>query len=486
MLVEWGTGAVVDEENGVVLGIAQGFDFVDGGVNLRLRLGVFRAGVVANVAFVHRGEEAVGAEELGEVFAGGEAALLVEMEQRGLARHHGAIFISLHVKLVVGAGDGVAAQHLKEAGIELVVVTHEMIVEPELIVHLRLCPDVVGEEVAILLVVCLEHITEVTLPAVGAAGGSAVIPDADVGEEVVGHLGQTVHVDGSLVLVTNLVTGSPSVSGIGGDALNDGLERTVVVVTAGPAAGHVAGGNADGKTVHAIVVLVGGGIFAVLARIGIDAAGGIIEGGIQRVGSSHTFGTFQTHGQVLRPNDAVPAFKEVSDANTTVAALIGGEVIVSTFMYCAVFVDRFFKIELEDDAFADDGDVVKHVTGCEVVPVFLIVALGGFVVDGASVGIECIAHFVVVTVDVTALDVNLEVRIVGKGMGALVGLAVPCFHGVGGVVDAGPLLVHKTGNHVETLLELHAIGGVARLSVSGVAAEVERSTFLDFAVHHYI
>ena len=486
MLVEGGTGAVVDEEDGVVLGIVQGFDFGDGGVNLRLRLGVLSAGVVANVAFVHRGEETVGAEELGEVFAGGEAALLVEMEQRGLARHLGAVFYVLHVKLVVVALDGVAAQHLEKAGIELVVVPHEMIVEPELIVHLRLCPDVVGEEVAILLVVCLEHITEVTLPAVGAAGGSAVIPDADVGEEVVGHLGQTGRVDGSLVLVTNLVTGSPSVSGIGGDALNDGLERTVVVVTAGPAAGHVAGGNADGKTVHAIVVLVGGGIFFVLARIGIDAAGGVIEGGIQRVGSSHTFGTFQTHGQVLRPNDAVPAFEEVSDANTTVAALIGGEVIVSTFTYCAVLVDRFFKIELEDDAFADDGDVVEHVAGCEVVPVFLIVALGGFVVDGASVGIECIAHFVVVTVDVTALNVNLEVRIVGKGMGALVGRAVPCFHGVGGVVDAGPLLVHKTGNHVETRLELHAIGGVARLSVSGVAAEVERSTFLDFAVHHYI
>ena len=486
MLVEGGTGAVVDEENGVVLGIAQGFDFGDGGVNLRLRLGVLSAGVVANVAFVHRGEETVGAEELGEVFAGSEAALLVEMEQRGLARHLGAVFYVLHVKLVVVAHDGVAAQHLEKAGIELVVVPHEMIVEPEFIVHLRLCPDVVGEEVAILLVVCLEHITEVTLPAVGAAGGSAVIPDTDIGEEVVGHLGQTRRVDGSLVLVTNLVTGSPSVSGIGGDALNDGLERTVVVVTAGPAAGHVAGGNANGKTVHAIVVLVGGGIFSVITRIGIDAAGGVIEGGIQPVGSSHTFGTFQTHGQILRPNDAVPAFEKVSDANTTVAFGVGGEVVFSTGIGSSAFYHGVSEVELEDDAFADDGDVVEHVAGCEVVPVFLIVALGGFVVDGASVGIECITHFVVVTVDVTALDVNLEIRIVGKGMGALVGRAVPCFHGVGGVVDAGPLLVHKTGNHVETRLELHAIGGVARLSVSGVAAEVERSTILDFAVHHYI
>ena len=96
---------------------------------------VLGVGVVAHVALVHHTEEAIGAEELGEVFLCGITAVLIEAED-GVLTH-----------LVVALGHGFLAQQLEEAGVELGVVAGTMVVEPQTIVHLRECPDVVAEEV---------------------------------------------------------------------------------------------------------------------------------------------------------------------------------------------------------------------------------------------------------------------------------------------------------------------------------------------------
>ena len=131
-------GVVIDEEYFAVFAIALCLDTVNGGIDVGLCLRVFGIGVVAHEPLVHHLEEAVGTEEFGEVFAGGIAHFLIEVKQAGTAL------------LVVLNNHGVAAQHLEEAGHELGVVAHEVVVEPELIVKVRLCPDVVREEVVVL------------------------------------------------------------------------------------------------------------------------------------------------------------------------------------------------------------------------------------------------------------------------------------------------------------------------------------------------
>ena len=129
---------IVDEEHLQVFVIFLRLHILDGLIDVFLRLGVFRVGVVTHEAFVHHREEAVGAEELREVLARGFAGLLVEMEQG---------FFAL---LVVADLHRVAAEQLEEAGQEVLVLAREVVVEPELIVKVRLCPDVVREEVVVL------------------------------------------------------------------------------------------------------------------------------------------------------------------------------------------------------------------------------------------------------------------------------------------------------------------------------------------------
>ena len=150
--------AIVDEEYGdVLLGIVllgPCLDLGNGGIDFLLCLVVHGIGVVAHKAVGHHTEEAVGAEELGEVFARRIAALLVEVEQR------------LGTALVVLDNHRVLTQHLEQAGIELRVVSQHVVVEEELVVHVGLCPDVVGKEVRVLAVVGLEHIFQRALVAV--------------------------------------------------------------------------------------------------------------------------------------------------------------------------------------------------------------------------------------------------------------------------------------------------------------------------------
>ena len=94
-----------------------------------------------------------------------------------------------------------------------------MIVEEELVIHVGLCPDVVGKEVRPLCIECIEHIEKGTFCTIIARCTLAIVPQHHVGEQVVGHLGKSAHVQGTLMLVTYLVTRSPVRTGIGRQGL---------------------------------------------------------------------------------------------------------------------------------------------------------------------------------------------------------------------------------------------------------------------------
>ena len=142
MALDGFAGGVVDEEYGDVYGIAFSLHFLDSRVDLALCQVVHRVAIVAYEAVCHHFEEAVSAEELCEVFAGGVAALLVEMHQ------------ALATILIVATAHRVLAQHLEEAGIELGIVAQHVVVEEEAIVHVGERPNVVGVKVAIYFIKC--------------------------------------------------------------------------------------------------------------------------------------------------------------------------------------------------------------------------------------------------------------------------------------------------------------------------------------------
>ena len=219
---------IVDEEHGDVLLVAPSLDLGNGGINIFLCHRIYGAGVVAHIAAVHHLEQSVGTEELREVITRGLAAFLVEVEQRcGTA-------------LVVLDDHRVLTQHLEEHGIELGVVAKNVIIEEHLVIHVSQCPDVVAEEVGPLSGVLCEHIAQCTVRTVDTRGALAIVPEHHVGEEVVGDLCEAAHIEQSLMLMTNLVCGTPVRTCIKGHTQHDAAQRTVVVSAVVPSAIHEA------------------------------------------------------------------------------------------------------------------------------------------------------------------------------------------------------------------------------------------------------
>ena len=126
---------VIDEEHRNVLWIVQRLHFGNGSIDLCLCHIVVGVAIVTNESVLHHTEETMGAEELRQVVTRCQTALLVEMQQTG------------NTALLILNSHRVLTQHLKEDRIELGVLAQNMIVEEELVVHMGLCPDVVGEEV---------------------------------------------------------------------------------------------------------------------------------------------------------------------------------------------------------------------------------------------------------------------------------------------------------------------------------------------------
>ena len=501
-------GVVIDEEYFAVFAIALCLDTGNDGIDVGLCLRVFGIGVVAHEPLVHHLEEAVGTEEFGEVFASGIAHFLIEVKQAGTAL------------LVVLNNHGIAAQHLEEAGHELGVVAHEVVVEPEFVVHLGLCPNVVGEEVVSFGVVGFEHASKVALSLGSARGAATVVPYGYVREHIVGHFGQTTHIEQLLVLVADFMSRSPHDTArcvFVGHAADDVGQGAVVVVRAGPTTGHVARAERDGQTVHAVVLGVVNAevLSAVVAGVGEDVVLRFVLSMVAGVGLSHLLLAEQSHDEAFAHHDAVPAFEPLGHIDTarTVALLV--KPIAGAIVGMSLF--GAFITELENHVASHDGEVFHHVALGIVVPVAFVVALGvdtvgleqvvilggqrsvglcqvGFegrevaaIVAARGGGIvrpEVIAHGIVEAVDVAALDVDFHVGKVREVEVGLIGRAVPRLEGLGGVVDAGPGLVAPVRNDVQALVQLHAVVVVAALSVTHIAAEIERGVGWHFLVDH--
>ena len=255
-------GGVVDEEHNevffLVIGSCPGLDFVDGGIYLFLGQIVDSIAVVAYKTIFHYLEETVCAEELGEVFAGSVATLLIEMHQ------------AFATVLVVLNDHGVLAQHLEEAWVEFWIVSQYVVVEEELVVHDGLCPDVVAEEVGSFCVELCEHIVEVTIVAIVTGGGFTKVPKHDVREEVVGHFGEASHIERSLVLVADFVAGTPVSTGAGGQLLDDASHSACVVSAMVPTAVHIAPFSTKRKAVYVVV-------FAIVATIAVGVVAGVLK-----------------------------------------------------------------------------------------------------------------------------------------------------------------------------------------------------------------
>ena len=501
-------GVVIDEEYFAVFSIALCLDTGNGGIDVGLCLRVFGIVVVAHEPLVHHFEEAVGTEEFGEVFAGSIAHFLIEVKQAGIAL------------LVVLNNHGIAAQHLEEAGHELGVVAHEVVVEPEFVVHLGLCPDVVGEEVVAVGVIGLEHAGEVTLALGSTRGAATVVPYGHVREHIVGHFGQTTHIEQLLVLVANLMSRSPHDTArcvFVGHAADDVGQGAVVVVRAGPATGHVARAERDAQTVHAVVLGVVSTevLRAVVAGVGKDVVLRFVPSVVAGVGLSHLLLAEQSHDEAFAHHDAVPAFEPLGHIDTARTVVLLVEPIAGAIVGMSLF--GAFIAELENHVASHDGEVFHHVACGIVVPVGFVVALGvdtvgleqvvvlggqrsvglgqvGFegrevaaIVAASGGGIvrpEVVAHGIIEAVDVAALDVDFHVGKVREVEVGLIGLAVPLLERLGRVVDAGPGLVAPIGDDIEALVESYTVVVVAALSVAHIAAEIERGVGWHFLVDH--
>ena len=164
---------VIDKEYLYIFGIAFGFHIGYGGIDVFLRLRVFGRRVVTHIAMVHHFQETVGAEEVRQVFLCCITGLFVEVQERS-----GACLIVLDDHRVL-------TQHLDQGRGKSGVVAHQVVVKPQLVVHLRLCPNVVGVKVVSVLAVGVEYVAQIALSLSRAAGSATVVPHSHVAEEVI-------------------------------------------------------------------------------------------------------------------------------------------------------------------------------------------------------------------------------------------------------------------------------------------------------------
>ena len=115
--------------------------------------------------------------------------------------------------------------------------------------------------------------------------------------------------------------------------------------------------------------------------------------------------------------------------------------------------------ELQGHILAQHGDIGLCGTFLHVVPIGSLVRR-----------VECIAHLIIVAVDVPALDMYLQVIIIRQPacLGLVAALPVRCVKGVHHVVDTVVGAVGVRGYHVESFVQLYAIGIAARLAMPGV------------------
>ena len=242
---------VIDKEYLYILGIFFGFHIGYGSIDVFLRLCVFGRRVVTHIAMVHHFQETVGAEEVRQVFLCCIADLFIEVQERSGAG------------LIVFYGHRVLTQHLNQSRSESGVVAHQVVVKPQFVVHLRLCPNVVGVKVVSVLAVGVEYVAQIALSLSRAAGSAAVVPYSHVAEEVIRNLRQSAHVERCLVLVADFVGRSPADSARAAffrHLADNVCQRAVLIVAAVPSAGHIAVIHRDAQTVHAVVFAVIAGI----------------------------------------------------------------------------------------------------------------------------------------------------------------------------------------------------------------------------------
>ena len=146
--------------------------------------------VVLDVEVVERLKESPRREEVGEVFLCHLAHLAYELERAvvGVFPHR----------------EGVVAQRLEQLRVERCVLLGKVIVEEELVVHAQLAVDAPYEVGSVHGIVVHRHCEG------RAAGGcDAAVVAYVVREEVVRHLGASLQVDGTLVVVSALVCRAP-------------------------------------------------------------------------------------------------------------------------------------------------------------------------------------------------------------------------------------------------------------------------------------
>ena len=446
--------AVVYKQHRQILGIIQCLHFRYGGIYLGLCHVVVGIAVVAHKPVLHHTEESMCTEEFRKVVARGQAALLVEMQQ------------AAHTALLILYGHGVLAQHLEEPGIELGVIAQDVIVEEELVVHVGLRPDVVGKEVRTLGIEGAEDVRQRTFRTIVARGALAIVPQHHVGEQVVGNLRQTAHVQRSLVLVSYLVTGSPMCTGTGGEVLNDTAHGVIVIAAMVPTAVHVAGtSHTIGQTVHVVVVAIVAGIDIAGTAHEVNHEGG---SGIWRLFGIGIYGSLvhHTHQQAFPQHDIVPFVYHILDLHLFVQVF--GQSLVTLGV-------GIVQGELQGYVLAQYGHVGLCGTLLDIFPVGIPVG-----------GIQVVAHLVVVSVDMAALDVNLQVGIVGELAHTCILAALVAVEGLHHVIDAVVRVGRIAGNNIQAALQFNAMFVAAQFAMAGIGREIQRCTILNLTLHHHI
>ena len=236
---------VVNEQHCIVRGVILILNFGNCSINLCLCYVVCSIGVVTHYAVFHNFKETVGAEELGEVFAGCITGVFVEAEQRGIATYLPAVYNRL------------TTAKLEQTRPELCIVTGQVVVEPQAVVQVSYSPDVVGVKVVAIGVKRIKHALQRALAAINARSSHTHIPNCHVREEVVGNLGLSVEVEDKLVLVTYLVSRSPGGAGFACNLANDALHCVIVVVTYTPTTAHITavGTHTAGVVVEVLAII---------------------------------------------------------------------------------------------------------------------------------------------------------------------------------------------------------------------------------------
>ena len=158
---------VVDKQGSVVHGVSLGLYRSYSGIDIGLRLGILRVRVVAYETIAHHAEETVCTEKLREVFLSRIAAVLIESQDRGLTL------------LIVSTTQAGLTQEFEQARIELCIVACTMVVEPQTVIHMCKCPDIVSEEVATSLEVVI-HMSQITFSGIDTRCTHTHIPHSDV------------------------------------------------------------------------------------------------------------------------------------------------------------------------------------------------------------------------------------------------------------------------------------------------------------------